>query len=169
MRGVAAGFGKGLELMNQARALGPDAKYRSAIPYSMLYLSAYLAAHVLPCRLRRPDLQALKAATAPATSPQSLPRARPPTAEDVPFRAIVEEELSAHDLLLLPTGKSLDRNGAPLFRVSAGIGADGRGGGMKGVTVYMADDVIWLDDGAGQFTPVWIQELVDKVKGSGNG
>ena len=116
LAGVSRGFTRGLQLMNKAIELGPDA----------------------PTQLPRPDFRAEQILASPAknSTPKalSLPSARK---HEITFRSIVEEYIAEHNLLLLPTGKAHEKSRMPLFRISPT--ADGKGG----ILVYILDDAVW--------------------------
>ncbi len=138
LSGVNRGFRKGLDLMNQAMALGNDAKYRlkkpdTSVPVSSSSKSSSSREH----RKHR--------STVPAPAP----------AEEVSFRQVVEEVAAAANLVFLATGKS-DSKGHQLFRVSKGVD------GKSGVTVYLDDDVVWLQEGA-EWTPVGVEEMCSRA------
>lgn len=120
MPGVSHGFTRGLQLMNKAIELGPDA----------------------PSRLPRPDHFA---DNSPVITKQdganTTPKVRPTRAQEVTFRSVVEDFAASHNLLFIPTGKAHEKSRMPLFRVSQT--ADGKGG----LLVYILDDAIWAPDG----------------------
>ncbi|KAJ7463399.1 GC-rich sequence DNA-binding factor-like protein-domain-containing protein [Mycena galericulata] len=138
MAGVARGFTRGLQLMNKAIELGPDA----------------------PARLPRPDFRAEQAmASAPNTPVRNgTPRAPPrPSArtQEITFRSIVEDFAASHNLLFIPTGRAHELSRMPLFRVS--LTADGKGG----ILVYILDDAVWAaigDDGA--YRAISLEDMV---------
>ncbi|GAA5970505.1 hypothetical protein JCM21900_003885 [Sporobolomyces salmonicolor] len=135
---VSRGFRKGLDLMNQAMALGEDVKYR----------------------LKKPDFRPKHATSTPTPAP--APKKKPTAAatEEISFRSIVEEVAAASNLVFLPTGK-VTPQGQALFRVSQGI--EGRGG----VTVYLEDDVVWvLEKAGGEFEPVSVESMVSRALGN---
>ncbi|GAA6011278.1 hypothetical protein JCM10207_008285 [Rhodosporidiobolus poonsookiae] len=145
LSGVARGFRKGLDLMNQAMALGEDAKYR----------------------LKKPDFSAKHAPSSSASTPlpSATPTPRRPTAPSAPaepadfsFRTVVEEVAAASNLVFLPTGK-VTAKGQQLFRVSQSI--EGRGG----VTVYLEDDVVWIAEKGGEYSPVSVEGMVSRALG----
>ncbi|KAI0769250.1 GC-rich sequence DNA-binding factor-like protein-domain-containing protein [Irpex lacteus] len=119
MPGVAQGFTRGLQLMNKAIELGPNA----------------------PTQLPRPDFR--PQSPAPAASRQSTPKPRviPARAQEITFKSIVEEYAASHNLLFMPTGRAHEKSRMPLFRVSQS--ADGKGG----LLVYIQDDAVWAPDG----------------------
>ncbi|KAG5350269.1 hypothetical protein C0989_011837 [Termitomyces sp. Mn162] len=121
MPGVGRGFTRGLQLMNKAIELGPNA----------------------PTQLARPDFRAeLAAASTPVrngTNAASIKGPQRPSAlaHEITFRSIAEDFAAAHNLLFIPTGRAHEISRMPLYRVSPT--ADGRGGLM----VYIQDDAIW--------------------------
>ncbi|QRV88943.1 Tuftelin-interacting protein 11 [Ceratobasidium sp. AG-Ba] len=133
---VANGFERGLQLMNSAMALGPNA----------------------PARLARPDLSkdpltSVGKNTPSAANAQGSGRTQHLHAADVSFRTIVEEFAAAHNLLVVPTQRTHERSRMPLYRVSAS--ASGKGG----VLVYLLDDVVWTGEGE-DWKPVSLEEMV---------
>jgi tuftelin-interacting protein 11 len=116
MAGVSRGFTRGLQLMNKAIELGPDA----------------------PTLLPRPERQINGGSPARngAGTPKLQPRAAARTHE-ITFRSIVEDFAAAHNLLLIPTGRAHERSRMPLFRISPTT--DGKGG----LLVYILDDAVW--------------------------
>lgn len=120
MPGVAAGFTRGLQLMNEAIALGPDAPAK------------------LPRPERRPGSPAPPtAAKAPATNIRHTTS----RTQEITFRSIVEDYAAQHNLLFIPAGKVEENSRMPLFKVSQR--ADGKGG----LLVYIEDDAVWAQDG----------------------
>ncbi|KAJ7714737.1 GC-rich sequence DNA-binding factor-like protein-domain-containing protein [Mycena metata] len=141
MGGVARGFTRGLQLMNKAIELGPEA----------------------PTRLPRVDYRAEQAAYGSGSAPgtpgrNGTPRAPPrPSArtQEITFRSIVEEFAASHNLLFIPTGRAHELSRMPLFRVS--LTADGKGG----ILVYILDDAVWApvgDDGA--YRAISLEDMV---------
>jgi tuftelin-interacting protein 11 len=149
LKGVQAGFRRGLDLMNQAMSLGSA------------------AASQLP----RPSL------TAPApTSPRSSQRAngngtkpharRSDRKEDdeITFRSLAETFVTERDLIWAPTGRSDLNTGQVLFRISR----DGRTGGVVG---YVSEDAFYLLEGGGldgapsAGKPVSLDEVVRRAQG----
>ncbi|KAI0924244.1 hypothetical protein AcW2_005176 [Taiwanofungus camphoratus] len=118
MPGVAQGFTRGLQLMNKAIELGPDA----------------------PTRLPRPDHRA-PLATTPTPSKKGTPNVRPVRTQEITFRSIVEDYASSHNLLFIPAGRVHEKSRMPLFRISQTV--DGKGG----LLVYIMDDAVWAPDG----------------------
>lgn len=119
MPGVAQGFTRGLQLMNKAIELGPDA----------------------PTQLPRPDHHLGSTTPKLAASRRSTPKPRPSRTQEITFRTIVEDYASSHNLLFIPTGKAHEKSRMPLYRVSQT--ADGKGG----LPVYILDDAVWAPDG----------------------
>ncbi|KAG6821212.1 hypothetical protein H0H93_004033 [Arthromyces matolae] len=118
LSGVNRGFTRGLQLMNKAIELGPDA----------------------PTQLARPDFRAeIQAATSPArngTSTKGPPKSSA-LAHEITFKSIVEEFAAAHNLLVIPSGRAHEISRMPLYRISPT--ADGKGG----LLVYIQDDAVW--------------------------
>lgn len=117
MPGVSQGFTKGLQLMNNAIELGPDA----------------------PAKLSKPDHSGV--GTPPPVSKPTAAPARASRTQEISFRSIVEEYAASHNLLFFPTGKAHEKSRMPLYRVSQT--ADGKGG----LLVYIQDDAVWAPDG----------------------
>ncbi|KAI0773263.1 TFP11-domain-containing protein [Trametes elegans] len=116
MPGVAQGFIRGLQLMNKALELGPEA----------------------PTRLPRPDHRLSAPVPTPVVKPKE--KARPARTQEVTFRSIVEDYAASHNLLFIPTGRVDERSRMPLYRVSQS--ADGKGGTL----VYILDDAVWASE-----------------------
>ncbi|KAF7983380.1 hypothetical protein HWV62_22381 [Athelia sp. TMB] len=132
--GVGAGFTRGLQLMNTAIELGPEA----------------------PTRLPRPDTAGLMdEGTAGRTTAQKA-RPVPARAQEVTFRAVVEDFAASHNLLFIPIGRVHEGSRMPLFRVSQT--ADGKGG----LLVYILDDTLWAADGE-EYKPITPQDMVVKA------
>lgn len=133
MAGVSRGFTRGLQLMNKAIELGPDA----------------------PSRLPRPDSfmeeQSPSATARNGSAAASNPR--PARTQEVTFRSVVEDFAASHNLLFIPTGRAHEASRMPLFRVSQT--ADGKGG----LLVYILDDAIWTSDGE-EYRPITPQDMV---------
>lgn len=119
MPGIAQGFTRGLQLMNKAIELGPDA----------------------PTQLPRPDHRTPLSTSATPVPKAKAPKARPARTQEITFRSIVEDYASSHNLLFMPTGRAHEKSRMPLFRVSPT--ADGKGG----LLVYIVDDAVWAPDG----------------------
>ncbi|KAI0079346.1 TFP11-domain-containing protein [Panus rudis PR-1116 ss-1] len=123
MPGVAQGFTRGLQLMNKAIELGPDAPTR------------------LPRPEHHPPVSISPSTTPKSTSRQTTPKPRPSRTQEITFRSIVEDFAASHNLLFVPTGRAHEKSRMPLFRVSQTV--DGKGG----LLVYIADDAVWAPDG----------------------
>lgn len=121
MPGVSQGFTRGLQLMNKAIELGPDA----------------------PTRLPRPEHKPPSGPSSRAATPKAEPlrSVRPARTQEITFRSIVEDFASSHNLLFMPTGRAHEKSRMPLFRVSQTT--DGKGG----LLVYILDDAVWAPDG----------------------
>lgn len=100
LAGVSNGFTSGLQLMNRAIELGPDARTRLPKPGSSL--------------------------SSTTDKPEVKSHAYRPTAIQVTFRTVVEDYAAGHNLLFVPTGKVHDGSRMPLFKVAQSV--DGRGG-----------------------------------------
>lgn len=135
MPGVAKGFTRGLQLINKALELGPDA----------------------PTQLPRPDHRAATgvAGAKPTTtgSRQGTPKPRPARTQEITFRSIVEEYASSHNLLFMPTGRAHEKSRMPFYRVSQS--ADGKGG----LLVYIQDDAVWAPDGD-EYRAITLENMV---------
>ncbi|EGN92250.1 hypothetical protein SERLA73DRAFT_117569 [Serpula lacrymans var. lacrymans S7.3] len=134
MPDVARGFTRGLQLMNKAIELGPDA----------------------PTKLPRPDLRAEQvAASAAAAAKHSTPPviARPARVQEITFRSIVEDFASLHNLLFMPAGRAHEKSRMPLFRVSSTVGGKG------GLLVYIQDDAVWAPDGD-EYRAITLEDMV---------
>lgn len=136
MPGVARGFTRGLQLMNTAIELGPDA----------------------PARLPRPDFRAdQSASTTPVRNGTPKLSARPSVrTQEITFRSIVEDFAASHNLLFIPTGRAQEQSRMPLFRVSST--ADGKGG----LLVYILDDAVWApaDNGGEAYRAISLEDMV---------
>ncbi|KAI0730614.1 TFP11-domain-containing protein [Earliella scabrosa] len=133
MPGIAQGFTRGLQLMNKALELGPDA----------------------PTQLPRPDHSVpLSAGATPVAAPKPKEKARPARTQEITFRSIVEEYASSHNLLFMPTGKAHEKSRMPLYRVSPST--DGKGG----VLVYILDDAVWAPDANGEYRAITLEDMV---------
>lgn len=132
MPGVAQGFTRGLQLMNKALELGPDA----------------------PTRLPRPDHAVPLAPATPVPTLKGKEKARPVRTQEITFRDIVEDFASSHNLLFIPTGKAHEQSRMPLYRVS--MSADGKGG----ILVYILDDAVWAPDASGEYRAISLEDMV---------
>ncbi|KAL0571701.1 hypothetical protein V5O48_010262 [Marasmius crinis-equi] len=138
------GFTRGLQLMNQAMELGPDA----------------------PSRLPKPDYRAetRAASTSAATKQKTKPTQPSSLAHEVTFRSIVEEFAASHNLMFMPTGKAHEKSRMPLFRVS--LTADGKGG----VLIFIMDDAVWASsEGVGgpteDYRPISLENMALRATG----
>ncbi|OBZ73835.1 Tuftelin-interacting protein 11 [Grifola frondosa] len=134
MPGVAQGFTRGLQLMNKAIELGPDAATRLPRPDHLTYLSPPLT---------------------PGAKP-SVPKTHPVRTQEITFRSIVEDYASSHNLLLMPIGRVHELSRMPLFRVS--LTADGKGG----LLVYIQDDAVWASDGE-EYRAISLEDMVSRA------
>ncbi|KAF9499348.1 TFP11-domain-containing protein [Pleurotus eryngii] len=142
------GFTRGLQLMNTAIELGPDA----------------------PARLPRPDYRAeVLSMLEKKDSRAGTPKVRPPTARtrEITFREIVEEYASKHDLVVMPSGKTHEMSRMPLLRVSS-AGKSGRGG----LLIYVLDDAVWAsaEPGVGgeteEYRAISLDDMVLRANGN---
>ncbi|KAF7327485.1 Tuftelin-interacting protein 11 [Mycena kentingensis (nom. inval.)] len=137
--GISRGFTRGLQLMNKAIELGPEA----------------------PTLLLRPDYRAeLASANSTGRSPAPGSALRRPSArtQEITFRSIVEDYAAAHNLLFMPSGKVDEVSRMPLFRVSES--ADGKGG----ILVYVLDDAVWAGIGEnGAYRAISLEDMVAKA------
>ncbi|KAM6497068.1 GC-rich sequence DNA-binding factor-like domain containing protein [Amanita muscaria] len=140
--GVSRGFTRGLQLMNTAMELGPDA----------------------PTRLARPDFRAELAAASrqgsPAPSKTSKQRPTPAVrTQEITFRSIVEEFVASHNLLFIPAGRVEERSRMPLYRISPT--ADGKGG----ILIYILDDAVWAQskDDKDDWRAIPLEEMVTRA------
>lgn len=95
---VRAGIKAGLELIDQAMALGVEG----------IQL------------LRRPSVEA------PRRSDDRRTKSTPRSVEEVSFRTIVEKFVAEHNFVLVPTNRSDPDTGARIFRIAENV--SGRGG-----------------------------------------
>ncbi|TFK39878.1 GC-rich sequence DNA-binding factor-like protein-domain-containing protein [Crucibulum laeve] len=148
MSGVSRGFTRGLQLMNKAIELGPDA----------------------PTQLPRPDFRAEISAPSTPTHDGAKNAARLPArpsarTQEITFRSIVEEFAASHNLLFVPTGRAHEQSRMPLFRVSQT--ADGKGG----LLVYILDDAVWAPKSGGvggdgeEFRAISLEDMVLRAMG----
>lgn len=137
MPGVAHGFTAGLNLMQDAMRLGPDA----------------------PSKLRKAVYDPPKVSSSKTKSkPASTVRVEKPVETgEITFRSLVEDIATQNDLVFFPIGRSHDITGKPLFRVSKN--ADGRGG----VLVYVAEDAVFAQGEDGQFRAVSLDGMVQRA------
>ena len=131
MPGVAQGFTRGLQLMNKAIELGPNA----------------------PTQLPRPEFFTRAASPKTTGSRQSTPKPRPVRTQEITFRTIVEDYAASHNLLFMPTGKVHEKSRMPLYRVSSSV--EGKGG----LLVYIQDDAVWAADGD-EYRAITLEDMV---------
>ncbi|KAI0272323.1 GC-rich sequence DNA-binding factor-like protein-domain-containing protein [Gloeopeniophorella convolvens] len=141
---VRDGFTRGLQLMNTAIELGPEA----------------------PAKLPRPEHSrggGLAPATETAKGVGAGTKKPPPSrTQEITFRALVEEFAASHNLMFMPAGRVHERSRMPLYRVSST--ADGKGG----VLVYVLDDAVWAPDEEGEYRAVTLENMVLRaMKGGG--
>lgn len=146
MPGVSRGFTRGLQLMNKAIELGPDA----------------------PTQLLRPDFRAeISALSTPTRNVTTKVPPRPSArTHEITFRSIVEEFAASHNLLFVPTGRAHAQSRMPLFKVSRT--ADGKGG----LLVYILDDAVWAPKGDGasggdveEYRAITLEDMVLRASG----
>ena len=139
LKGLGTGFKRGLDLMNQAMALGGSA----------------------PTKLQRPDTApTTSSSTSASSAPVKAQKARRPEQEEITFRSLAESFVAKHDLVWVPTGRSDVNTGQMLIRVSTGAGA--------GVLCYVEGDAVYVGLGqaeGGGFRAVTLEELVKRAKG----
>jgi tuftelin-interacting protein 11 len=142
--GVSRGFTRGLQLMNTAIELGPDA----------------------PTKLSRPDFRAEMAAASRADSPvpgKAIKQRPAPAArtQEITFRSIVEEHVASHNLLFIPAGRVHERSRMPLYRISPT--ADGKGG----ILIYILDDAVWAQskDDKDDWRAISLEDMVLRAGG----
>lgn len=135
--GVRAGFGKGLDMMNRALDLGPDAATQLAPPAAG------------PARPMK------KEKVVPVEAPP------PPQVLETTFRDVVEDWCAEHNLLLVPLRKAHEGTGSPLFRITESASGSG------GLMVYFRGDVVWAQEKRNRevWVPVGLEEIVGRVEG----
>ncbi|KAF9006058.1 GC-rich sequence DNA-binding factor-like protein-domain-containing protein [Cyathus striatus] len=146
MQGVSRGFTSGLQLMNKAIELGPEA----------------------PSRLSRPDFASNISVPSNSRSGSAAKLSKAPLrpsarTQEITFRSIVEDFAVEHNLLFIPTGRAHERSRMPLFRVSS------TASGRSGLLVYLLDDAVWASRTAGpageaeDFTAISLEEMVQRA------
>ncbi|KZT25280.1 TFP11-domain-containing protein [Neolentinus lepideus HHB14362 ss-1] len=138
MPGVRDEFTRGLQLMNTAIELGPEARIRLPRP-----------------ERRKPGLSS--APSQKSASRQGTPKPKTARSQEITFRSIVEEYAASHNLLFIPTGKAHETSRMPLFRVSQR--ADGKGG----LLVYILDDAVWAPEANGEFRALNLESMVARA------
>ncbi|THH11314.1 hypothetical protein EW145_g734 [Phellinidium pouzarii] len=134
---VDNGFTRGLQMINHALELGPNAPTK--LPK--------------PDHTRRAESGASAKTKTGAEATKPAPRTRPARVLEITFRAIVEEHVAAHNLLFMPAGRVDERSRMPLFRVSKSV--DGKGG----LLVYLLDDAVWASDGE-EYRAITLEDMV---------
>ena len=134
--GVSRGFTRGLQLMNKAIELGPDA----------------------PTKLVKPDfLKEIASASTSAKGAKERVTKPPARAYEVTFRSIAEEFAASRNLLFIPSGRAHIRSRVPMYRVSQT--ADGK----KGLLVYILDDAVWAPPEGGSETDEFVAIDLDTM------
>lgn len=140
---IAAEWTEGLETINLALTLGPDAASQLPPPR---------AGPVPPPRASTPAAATPEAAAAHDRL-------------ETTFRDVVEDWCTEEGLLMIPLREAEARSGLPLFRITAS--ASGKGG----VLVYLKGDVIWARAGLAEgrermFAPIGLDgALVARAEG----
>jgi tuftelin-interacting protein 11 len=135
MDGVANGFLRGLQLMNKAIELGPDA----------------------PTCLPRPD-HSMPPPGPPTPQTTTTKTTRTRTRPQETFRSIAEDFAASHNLLFIPTGRAHEKSRMPLLRVSQTV--DGKGG----LLVYVLDDAVWAAPAAGEeYRAISLEDMVSRA------
>jgi tuftelin-interacting protein 11 len=132
--GVSRSFTRGLQLMNKAIELGPDA----------------------PTHLPPPDHHE-EPPTPNHPIRGNLSKGRPTQIQEITFRSIVEEFAASHNLLLIPTGKAHEKSRIPLLRVSPT--ADGKGG----LLIYISGDAVWAPAEGGEYRAIRLDDMVTRA------
>ncbi|KAG6908973.1 hypothetical protein DXG01_002581 [Tephrocybe rancida] len=138
LSGVGRGFTRGLQLMNKAIELGPDA----------------------PTQLARPDFRAEMSAPSTPLRNGAKPSAKGPQkpstlGHEITFKSIAEDFAASHNLLFIPTGRAHELSRMPLYRVSPT--ADGKGG----LLVYIQDDAVWAPATEGEgYRAISLEDMV---------
>ena len=144
LHGVERGFAKALDVMNQAMALGEDAKYRLSTPDIRGPTSSF------------PSTQNHVSINAKSDTAKVRQREQP---SDITFRSVVEDVASENNLVFMSTGRSHEVSGMPLFRISSGID------GKSGINVYLRGDVVFAQEQAqGPWKPISVLEMVTRAK-----
>ncbi|KAI0060706.1 TFP11-domain-containing protein [Artomyces pyxidatus] len=136
---VQEGFTRGLQLMNKAIELGPDA----------------------PAKLPRPEHHK-RGSPPPPPVPTSRAKKPPARMQEITFRSIVEEYAATHNLMFLPTGRAHETSRMPLYRVSTT--ADGKGG----LLTYILDDAVWAPDADGAYRAISLESMVLRATKGGS-
>ena len=129
---VAHGFKSGLDLINQATSLGPN------------------AVKLLP----KPQFLPLSSSSS-QPYPSSKQTEHLLAGSEVTFRSIVEEYAASHNLLFIPSGKTHERSRLPLYKISQNV--EGKGG----ILVYLQDEAVWAAAGEGEdYRAIGLDEMV---------
>ncbi|CED85189.1 Tuftelin-interacting protein TIP39, contains G-patch domain [Phaffia rhodozyma] len=146
---ITSGFKSGLDLMNQAMALGSSAPTRLAKPIFPSHPSSDSRSKRLP-----------SSTTAPTATVKPSSMETPSHVDEITFRSIAQDYVTQRDLIWVPTGRSDVNTGQVLFRISK----DGRTGG---VVCYVSEDAVYVHessgDSAGVFKPVTLEEVVKRA------
>lgn len=132
---VEAGFTSGLQMMEQALELGPEASTKLPKPDHKRRRDGSTAAANTPGQKKEPA------------------RPLPSRMQEITFRSIVEDFVASHNLLFMPAGKVHERTRVPLFRVAKTV--DGKGG----LLVYLLDDAVWAPDGE-EYRAITLEDMV---------
>ncbi|KAM0788473.1 hypothetical protein ACM66B_001606 [Microbotryomycetes sp. NB124-2] len=152
LSGVSRGFRKGLDLMNQAMALGDDVKFRLKRPDASAGASSTRSTTTMKDKQPMPETKQRK--TTKARVAEVIDN---DDDDDISFRKIVEDVASESNLMVLPLNKT-DERGHSLYRVSLSVD------GKSGVTVYFEDDVIWLvERTSGEAKPVGVEDMIKRA------
>lgn len=151
LNGVQRGFETALDLMNQAVSLGEDAKYRLKKPDFKASISSSNTSSS-----QAAANSTSRSTTQGATTKQ--PRIPAMDPNEVTFRAVVEEYAAENNLIFMPTGKSHELTGSPLFRISSNLD------GKNGITIYLRGDVVYTIDKTGNSKPISVSEMVEQAK-----
>ncbi|KLO11034.1 TFP11-domain-containing protein [Schizopora paradoxa] len=127
---VEAGFTKGLQLINEALELGPDA----------------------PRKLPKPNHNRPPSPSEGDRKPKPQ-RTLPSRMQEITFKSIVEDFVASHNLLLLPAGKVHEKSRMPLFRITKTV--EGKGG----LLVYLLDDAVWASEGD-EYRAITLEDMV---------
>nr|ODN90675.1 hypothetical protein L203_01786 [Cryptococcus depauperatus CBS 7841] len=142
MPGVIHGFNIGVDLMQKALELGADASSKLAKPSFKPLSSVQSIEPSKPSKITKK----------PRTQPLS-------DVPEITFRNIVEQYAAEHDLVFFPIGKSHEKTGKPLFKVSKNV--DGRGG----VTVYVGDEAVYAQMEDKEYRAIMLDDMVKRAGG----
>ena len=141
---IAAEWTEGLQTINLALKLGPDAV--SQLPPPRAGPAPPLASTVTPVGTPK---------TAPVLAPS-----------ETTFRDVVEDWCVEQSLIMMPLREADAQSGLPLFRITASV--SGRGG----VVVYLKGDVLWVREIGGEgkaraFAPAGLDDALVARAGGG--